>query len=377
MFFKVVLPKSIDSDFTKNHNWLFPTLLVTSTAGGCCPLKLPHGNCTAGVSGRRPGAVKLKRDRRPNGWKSKGWSPKGENHPQSTRGCVVFLQFLGGLIWLEPYHQTVRCVVVVVVNPSALQEVSLLGEAVDGKPLYRRPVVRLHKSLYGHPEAGSHWQEHLEAELQKMGGKKIPEFDSTFLFRLCGLALIVYVDDFLLEGTASAVLRWIVSRNWRRQFEDGTETSNRLLFLHLSKSTGNPISKSKSFKTSNDQWAMVPRPTATMFAEFKMVSNIGWDKKCLAPKISCQRSCLQRKSGCPAKTNKFSRFWDTSRTNGFWHLWLRFCLFCLRCFWNQVVFVLVDLVFVRNRPLLKLWSHQLWLINIMVGSFSENEHQRN
>ena len=71
----------------------------------------------------------------------------------------------------------------------------------QGNPLYKRPVVQLRRSLYGHPEAGSHWQEHLEAALVSMGGQKIPEFPSTFVFPdFGGLALVVYVDDFVLAG---------------------------------------------------------------------------------------------------------------------------------------------------------------------------------
>ena len=73
----------------------------------------------------------------------------------------------------------------------------------DGKPLYHRPVVLLLKSLYGHPEAGSHWQKHLEEQLLKMGGQKAPEFPSTFTFPgYGGLALVIYVDDFVLSGKA-------------------------------------------------------------------------------------------------------------------------------------------------------------------------------
>ena len=73
----------------------------------------------------------------------------------------------------------------------------------DGKPLYHRPLVLLLKSLYGHPEAGSHWQEHLEEQLLKMGGQKVPEFPSTFTFpNYGGLALVIYVDDIVLSGKA-------------------------------------------------------------------------------------------------------------------------------------------------------------------------------
>ena len=71
----------------------------------------------------------------------------------------------------------------------------------DGRPKYRRPVIRLWRSLYGHPEAGSHWERHLEKELLAMSATKISEFPSTYIFdNYGGLALIVYVDDFVLAG---------------------------------------------------------------------------------------------------------------------------------------------------------------------------------
>ena len=71
----------------------------------------------------------------------------------------------------------------------------------DGRPKYRRPVIRLWRSLYGHPEAGSHWERHLEKELLAMSATMISEFPSTYIFdNYGGLALIVYVDDFVLAG---------------------------------------------------------------------------------------------------------------------------------------------------------------------------------
>ena len=74
----------------------------------------------------------------------------------------------------------------------------------NGKPLYRRPVIRLLRSLYGHPEAGAHWERKLEQELVNMGATKIPEFPSTYVFPSYGhLALVVYVDDFVLSGDSS------------------------------------------------------------------------------------------------------------------------------------------------------------------------------
>ena len=57
--------------------------------------------------------------------------------------------------------------------------------------------------LCGHPEAGSHWQEHLEEQLLRMGGQKVPEFPSNFTFPgYGGLALVIYVDDSALSGKA-------------------------------------------------------------------------------------------------------------------------------------------------------------------------------
>ena len=65
----------------------------------------------------------------------------------------------------------------------------------SGKPKYRRPVIRLWRSLYGYPEAGSHWERRLERELLSMAATKVGEFPSTYIFedygglalsRLCG-----------------------------------------------------------------------------------------------------------------------------------------------------------------------------------------------
>ena len=72
----------------------------------------------------------------------------------------------------------------------------------DGTPRYRQPVIELLQALYGHPEAGSHWQQQCEEAIKKhMNAVPIEEYRSTFLFpdfdRLC---LCIYVDDFILAG---------------------------------------------------------------------------------------------------------------------------------------------------------------------------------
>ena len=77
-------------------------------------------------------------------------------------------------------------------------------QPVEWRGKYRRPVVRLRKSLYGHPEAGAHWQIHLEAILAGMGGNAVDGHMSTFIFADTKLMLTVYVDDLVLSGPESA-----------------------------------------------------------------------------------------------------------------------------------------------------------------------------
>ena len=66
---------------------------------------------------------------------------------------------------------------------------------------YKRPVVRLNKSLYGHPESGAHWQNHLEDILKReMHAQPLDGHQSSYFFPQQKLLLTVYVDDFLLSG---------------------------------------------------------------------------------------------------------------------------------------------------------------------------------
>ena len=65
-------------------------------------------------------------------------------------------------------------------------------------------MVLLVKSLYGHPEAGAHWENHLERIIKDLGGTPVPEFPSSYFFESSKLLLTVYVDDFTLSGTEAA-----------------------------------------------------------------------------------------------------------------------------------------------------------------------------
>ena len=63
-----------------------------------------------------------------------------------------------------------------------------------------KPVCRLVKALYGHPEAGAHWERHLEKIVCEMGGARVPSHPSLFFFKGTRMLLTIYVDDLLLAG---------------------------------------------------------------------------------------------------------------------------------------------------------------------------------
>ena len=75
----------------------------------------------------------------------------------------------------------------------------------EWKNKYTRPVVRLYKSLYGHPESGAHWQNHLEEILKtETKAEVMTGHQSTYFIPESKLLLTVYVDDFLVSGPEHA-----------------------------------------------------------------------------------------------------------------------------------------------------------------------------
>ena len=56
------------------------------------------------------------------------------------------------------------------------------------------------KALYGHPESGAHWEEHLADAVRSIGGTSVDDHPSCFWFPKERLLLSVYVDDLLLSG---------------------------------------------------------------------------------------------------------------------------------------------------------------------------------
>ena len=61
-------------------------------------------------------------------------------------------------------------------------------------------MCRLVKALYGHPESGGHWENHLTQAIIQIGGEKVPNHPSSFWFPLQKSLLTVCVDDLLLAG---------------------------------------------------------------------------------------------------------------------------------------------------------------------------------
>ena len=69
---------------------------------------------------------------------------------------------------------------------------------------FKDPVCLLERALYGHPEAGAHWENHLTAIIKKLGGRAIPSHPSAFWIEGSRLILTIYVDDLMLSGPVAA-----------------------------------------------------------------------------------------------------------------------------------------------------------------------------
>ena len=68
---------------------------------------------------------------------------------------------------------------------------------------FKKPMCRLHKALYGHPESGGHWERHLEEAIKGLGGEPVENHPSSYWLSHSQLLLTVYVDDLLLSGPAA------------------------------------------------------------------------------------------------------------------------------------------------------------------------------
>ena len=74
---------------------------------------------------------------------------------------------------------------------------------------YQEPLVRLVLALYGHVDAGTHWEDYCTEKVLECGWEKISILPSTFYHPKKHAFMIVYVDDFKLAyNTAHAKELW-------------------------------------------------------------------------------------------------------------------------------------------------------------------------
>eukprot|EP00969_Alexandrium_andersonii_P275625 12181052-Alexandrium_andersonii.AAC.1 len=65
----------------------------------------------------------------------------------------------------------------------------------------KRPVYRLKKALYGHPDAGTYWEQKCDRHVKSVGYAPVgEEWPSCYYHAELGLLLIIYVDDFNMAG---------------------------------------------------------------------------------------------------------------------------------------------------------------------------------
>ena len=77
---------------------------------------------------------------------------------------------------------------------------AMRGIGNRGECLWARPVVKLKKALYGHPDSGTMWEKHCHKRCLRVGFEPIPNWPSCYQHKGLGLMLTIYVDDFKLSG---------------------------------------------------------------------------------------------------------------------------------------------------------------------------------
>ena len=91
---------------------------------------------------------------------------------------------------------------------------------------YRRPVARLRKALYGHPDSGTMWEKHCDKHVRDAGFDLVgAAWPACYFHKGLHLLLVVYVDDFKLSGPTA-----FMSPGWkllRKRFVHRTRTTNR------------------------------------------------------------------------------------------------------------------------------------------------------
>ena len=102
--------------------------------------------------------------------------------------------------YLQSYIDRPGCASTWVELPRAWWPESWFDE--QGNPLYQRPLCKLIRALYGHPESGAIWEKHLGSVLRDMGWEAAEGISGVWT-KPCNqkgqkACLVVYVDDLLL-----------------------------------------------------------------------------------------------------------------------------------------------------------------------------------
>ena len=71
----------------------------------------------------------------------------------------------------------------------------------------RRPVCKLLRSLYGHPNAGLFWERKYKAVLRAAGFKEMIGWECMFLHGTYKVVLSVYVNDSKMVGTVDGMAK--------------------------------------------------------------------------------------------------------------------------------------------------------------------------
>ena len=111
-------------------------------------------------------------------------------------------------------------------------------------------MCRLDKALYGHPEAGAHWEHHLASVIKSMGGISIYGHPSCFWLPTEKLRLTVYVDDLLLSGPSGEHSNFWKVFATRIKIEEPTDLALYLGRNHEFTDIVNRTSVAERFKTS-------------------------------------------------------------------------------------------------------------------------------
>ena len=107
--------------------------------------------------------------------------------------------------------------------------VELPGELVPPEHAHiRRPCVKLVKALYGHPEAGWHWNNRFCEVMKLMQGTHLPNFQSSYWFPHRSLLLTLYVDDMVLSGPSSEHQSFWSELSRHLEFEEPTSVDRIL-----------------------------------------------------------------------------------------------------------------------------------------------------